>query len=132
MAKALDIYRKFATNKDEELRSGAKFVIDDETDTYIMVKRCFSRNRNLTKAQAELAKQLGERDDEEAEYQRSALLVRHLVVDWNNIGDTNGDPIPFSIEKAIEVLTDLPDLLDKLVAFAIDGDNYRLDKIAKN
>lgn len=32
--------------------------------------------------------------------------ARHLLLDWRGLQEENGDEIPFSVEKAVEILTD--------------------------
>lgn len=132
MNKAFNIYRKFAKDADKELVHGAKFIIDEETDCYIRVKRCVSRNKEWLKAQAELAKKLGDRDDDDSIFLRHKSFIETNVTGWNNVADEKGELLPFTTDTAIKVLTDLPDLLDEIIAFSLDGDNYNIDDTVKN
>lgn len=133
MNKAFDIYQKFAKDADKELVHGAKFIIDADSDCYITVKRCVSRNKEWLRAQAELSKRLGDRDDDEAVFLRNKAFIETNVTGWNNIANRHsGEVLPFTTDVAIKVLTDLPDLLDQLIAFSLDGNNYNIDDIVKN
>ena len=130
--KAVNIYAKYQTDSDLELKTGAKFYIDKEADSYILVKRLTGRNKELMKAQAELDKELGDRQDEEAGKKRLALYVDQLVVGWHNIAGADGKPLEYTPETAKQVLLELPDLLDLVVAFTTNANNYRVVNVAKN
>lgn len=130
--KAVNLFAKYAKDTNKEFVNGAKFYIDEDQDSYILVKRFTSRNKELAKAQAELAKELGDRSDEQAEKARLELFIEHLIAGWNNIAGKDGKLLPFSIETAKELLLALPDLTDELVAFSLEGNNYKVDEIAKN
>lgn len=129
---AVNIYAKFAKDHNLEMVDGAKFYIDKANDSYISVLRCFGRNKEWAKVNAELAKKSEQFTEEELELERSKEFIRLHIVGWNNIADKNGNEIPFSKTVAQTVLLDLPDLLDNLMMFALDGDNYSVENVAKN
>lgn len=130
--KAVDIYAKYAKDHKKEMVEGAKFYLDKENNSYISVLRFFARNKEWAKESAELAKKAEQFTEDELEVERNKLAIKHFVVGWNNIADESGNEIPFDKETAEKVLLDLPDLFEDLFAFALNGDNYTVDKVAKN
>lgn len=56
-------------------------------------------------------------------------LAKHVLVDWKNIEDDDGSPIPYSQEKAEEILAnpEYRDLLDFVMATAQDRERYRVE-----
>lgn len=59
------------------------------------------------------------------------IFVELSLTDWKGILDfTNkleGEEVPFSKERAISLLCDMPDLLEELMALAQNSDEYRED-----
>jgi hypothetical protein len=53
------------------------------------------------------------------------LFPRHVIVGWENVMDSSGKEVPFSIENCTEFLEKLPDwLFDKLRDFAASNENF--------
>lgn len=127
-----NLVRQFGTDAEKEVK-GVRFYIDKEHDIWILISRFVMRNSELQKQYAQLAVKFGD-DTKSAEYIRAAneAFIRSCVRGWNNICDNDGEEIEFSIDKAIEILMQTPDLLEVLYKFALDDDNYRLDEAIKN
>lgn len=53
-------------------------------------------------------------------------FVDACVVDWEGV-EIDGEPTPFSKEKAVEFFCALPDLLDTLVEYASNQEHYKED-----
>lgn len=51
--------------------------------------------------------------------------ARFVIKDWGCCQDENGDEIPFSVEKAIELFTEMPDFLQLVRTYSLDLDAFR-------
>lgn len=56
-------------------------------------------------------------------------IAEGILLDWRDVTDANGEPITYSVESAIEVLTDNPDLVNAIMVEANDFENYRREDI---
>lgn len=56
-------------------------------------------------------------------------IAEGILLDWRAVTDANGEPITYSVESAIEVLTDNPDLVNAIMVEANDFENYRREDI---
>lgn len=54
-----------------------------------------------------------------------------ILKDWRDVVDANGDEIPFTVDNAIEVLADNPDLMNKIIAESNDLSHYRREDVAE-
>lgn len=65
--------------------------------------------------------------------ERQAALYRSIaegiLLDWREVTDANDDPIPYSVDAAIEVLADNPDLVNAIMAESNNYENFRRDDI---
>lgn len=52
-----------------------------------------------------------------------AMLVDLILVDWKGV-ESDGQPLEFTRENALKLLSGLPDLADKLSEFANEKDNF--------
>lgn len=70
--------------------------------------------------------------DEPAEKQRA--LYRAIAVgvlkDWKDVEDDKGEPIPYTVDNAVDVLVDNPDLVSRLLAEANDLSNWKREDVA--
>lgn len=65
----------------------------------------------------------------------AALCASDIVADWEGVTDENDNPIPFSGENVLKVLTDLPEFRRDIVYMARLAENFRLAEqaeLAKN
>jgi hypothetical protein len=73
-------------------------------------------------------------DNEEQEYRRrhAEIIASYVLLDWKNIGE-DGKELPYSAEKAVELLTDdsYQDLLDFIIQESTNRDNYLKDAEAQ-
>lgn len=122
-----NIFRQYGTDLEAE-QNGRKFYVDVDNDAYFLIAS-YKRNKNLARKNAELMKVP---QNQRSENDVVEIFINNCVKGWNNICDINGDEIQYSKAKAIEVLTLLPDLVDELVGFAMDSENYRIEAIVKN
>lgn len=90
------------------------------------VKRAISKH-HAPKA-ALIQKGLIDEDEERALLTRA--YVEATLIDWKGVKvDENGEQVelPFSVDNAVELLCDLPDLMDEVVRFASDMSNFKED-----
>ena len=68
--------------------------------------------------------------DENAEKLTNRALAQHVLVDWRNLEDEDGSPIPYSVEKALEILSDpqYHDIRDFVVEVATDSDVFAAEE----
>ena len=55
------------------------------------------------------------------------IFSESCMVDWKGVVDENDKEISFSIDNAINLFSNLPDLFDFIVAESLNTDNYRED-----
>lgn len=53
-----------------------------------------------------------------------------ILKDWKDVVDAQGQPIPFTVDNAVEVLLDNPDLASRVLAEANDLSNFRRKDVA--
>lgn len=73
--------------------------------------------------------------DEKADEITIKSLARCVLVDWAGFEEDDGSPMPYSVEKAIELLTDLPDFRNRIAQISMQSENYRIETLeaaAKN
>lgn len=124
----INLYAKYGSDRQKE-KTGVPFYIDKDSDTYILVGRWCARNVEHLKAQAEVSLRMADVDENEREEARTRVFAEHLITGWNNIVDKDGNDLPFSRENAVALLADLPDLVNELVNFSLDRENYDLDSV---
>lgn len=132
--KPVNIFARYAKDKNKECVTGAKFYIDRENDCYINVKRWSYANRSFMLKFANLQAQLNknEIDEDQMEQLGSELFIKELVCGWNNIADENGNLIQYTPEASFNLLRQLPDLVTQLRFFALSDENYALEQNVKN
>lgn len=56
-------------------------------------------------------------------------IAEGILLDWRDVTDDQGQSIPYSVDAAVEVLMDNPELVAAIMAEANDFENYRRDDI---
>lgn len=66
-----------------------------------------------------------------AERQRALYrsIAEGILLDWRDVTDAKGEPIPYSVDAAIEVLSDNPDLVNAIMVESNDHENYRREDV---
>lgn len=59
-----------------------------------------------------------------ADLQKKAM-AKHVLKDWKGLQDDDGNPIPYSVEKAYELMSTLPDFFDLVYSLAQEQDLFR-------
>lgn len=121
-----NIYAKYGSDVNKE-RKGVPFYLDDEKTAFIKVARWCNRNVEHTLEQAEVVKQNSHLRKDELEALHIEVFARHLITDWSGVTDKDGKDLEFTVERAVELLRDLPDLADALMQFSLTRENYPLD-----
>lgn len=70
--------------------------------------------------------------EDPAEKQRALYkaIARGVLKDWREVEDDKGQPVPYSVENAVEVLLDNPDLVGRLLSEANDLSNWKREDVA--
>jgi hypothetical protein len=56
------------------------------------------------------------------------IFCTTILVNWTGICDENDEALPYSVENAKQLLTDLPDLYQELQSLAQSREHYRLQQ----
>jgi len=121
-----NLHLAFKTNTDLE-KNGVWF---DLGDCRFLLKRFGGANRDLSKVMAKVFKpvaHLVEKDllpDEVDSKLTAKAFVEACLVDWEGV-EIDGEEVPFSKEKAIELMVELPDLMQTLLECSKNVENYR-------
>lgn len=58
-------------------------------------------------------------------------LAKYVVLDWQNLEDDAGNPVPYSPEKALELLTTLPEFYRMVLEMSNDIEQFREEDTAE-
>ena len=66
-----------------------------------------------------------------AEEQRALMLAiaEGILLGWEEVVDANGEPIPYTVDNAAEVLADNPEVVNALLAEANRAENFRREDV---
>lgn len=126
-----NLHSLFSSNKDFE-RDGVEFVI---SSTCSMVVRRFG-GANAEKVKAANAKYYKPyarliQNNAMPEDQQTALMIRAFVdaciVSWKGVEDEEGKELPFTIDNAVKLFTELPELFESVFEYANDVKTYKED-----
>ena len=123
------------TNLDESFKTsgdletnGVWFEVND--NVAFLIKRFGGRNRTeVAKKMAQLQKpyakqiQMNTIDQSLLEKINMKVFVESSIVDWRGL-TIDGEETPFTKEKCLELLLDMPDLAESLVSYASDASSY--------
>lgn len=56
-------------------------------------------------------------------------IAEGILLDWKEVEDAKGNAIPYSVDAAVEVLSDNPDLVNQIMVEANDLENFRREDI---
>jgi hypothetical protein len=127
----LDLYKSFATDKTKEAE-GARFELGD--GAFVVLARWGNPKhlkaeekarapyRSLTLSGRPLPTDIAESTTIKA-------MAEAVVIDWGGLKDRDGALIPYSVEAAITLLTDLPDFRSVLVGMAMSAEGFRAEQI---
>lgn len=127
----MDIFKQFKRN-DDVIVNGAKMILDAEGKVYILVGRMHQSNPKFKKAGQKMMEQHQRQIDaivDDAAKQEfisdlsSMAAAEVLITGWEGL-EMNGQPFPFSTDNAHRIRTELPELFEQIMAFALDSKNY--------
>lgn len=125
MKSNLDKLFKQNTSLEQE---GVWFEIDGGPK--FLIRRFGGANSEVKKAMVKYYKpvaKLIERNllgDEKEKAIMSKAFIAACMIDWDGI-EIDGEPTPYSFDVAVELFKGLPELLDTLMDYAQDSENYR-------
>lgn len=56
-------------------------------------------------------------------------MAANVLLDWEGLEDEDGNPIPYSVKKAEELMTDVPDFRAMVEGFASDAELFRTEEM---
>jgi len=141
----MSLYKQFATNSEKETE-GVKIEFheatnDDGSVPSFFVSRMGKTNKRYSKALEAATRpyrrqiELGTMNNDTAETLFLGVFVDTVLKGWENVKDANGNELPFNKQNAVKLLTDLPDVYDRLQEEAKLSANFRdvaLEEEVKN
>ena len=101
-------------------------------DLSLTVRQAGGHNRSFAFGVSELAGrmngELAGLDEDEKTYRvNRRLAAERLVSGWSGFVDENAEPLEFSPEAVEELFNRAPQILDQVLALAMDADRFRVD-----
>ena len=97
----------------------------------IWVKRAGGHNREWALGLAEVAETLPGLDAMEPAARQTTLNIQvaaeRLISKWEGFQDESGAPVEYSVAAGVELLTEMPDILDDVLATALNRAAYQLE-----
>ena len=131
----MGLYSQFKTSSQKELDGIAiefpEAQNEDGSIPTFVISRMGRSNKAYAKAlEAETRPfrrqvELGTMKNEVAEEIFLRVFVGNVLKGWQHVEDQNGEPLAFNKENAIKLLTDLPDVYDRLQEEAKIAANFR-------
>ena len=127
----MDLYKSFETDKTKE-NDGARFELGE--GAFVVLARWGNPQhlkaeekarapyRSLTLSGRPLPKDIAEQTTIKA-------MAEAVVLDWGGLKGRDGRLIPYSVEAAVELLTDLPDFRSVLVGMAMEAEGFRAAQV---
>lgn len=123
--------KKFRTDKNLE-QQGVDLVLD--SGVVLRVKRFGGSNSvEMQKALARHYKPVAQKisagvlTPAEINAIDAKILADACLVGWTGVTDENGAEVPFSKEKAVEILSELPELTSTVMSYASNYETFRED-----
>jgi hypothetical protein len=126
LKKPRSLYALFETDKDLE-QKGVEFQFGDSK---FRCKRAGGSNRQFDTIFEERTRafstkmQMASISDEQSDRILMDVFFDAVVLGWTDVVDRAGEPIAFTKENFMQVMTDLPDLWKALRAAAVNMDNF--------
>lgn len=129
----MSIYKRFKTDSDLEAKSGIE--LDYGGGVKIRVLRAGGTNRAFQKALRDSLiknnRKLSAMDDDESVRGMAEVYSETVVIGWEGITDEKDEPLPFSKENVVKVLTELPELFRDIQNAAQSTDLFRAERRAE-
>lgn len=133
----MSIFNQFKTSKiAEEEGILIKFAANEDGSipTFKIGRQCRSNTKWAKTFEAKVRPYKDEIADktietEVAEKINIEVFCSAIVLGWENIKDENGKDIEYSLDNAVKLMTDLPDLYDVLNTKSLTMENFLSTKI---
>jgi hypothetical protein len=122
-------YQLYATNKKLEAEKG---IVLDYPGFSITIARAGGSNKKFNKTMLELVRpyrrqqEQGLLDEELANELLIKAYAEAVILGWEGIDDENGEPLEYSKEACIKLLSDLPELFNDIQKQAQDYSNFKV------
>ena len=135
---------KYDYLKKKEPKATVPYVLEHlEGEPTLMVAPAFGANKDYFNAllrrrrkgpakltPKKLSQKLEEQTIEDIRNDDKVLYPRHIIKDWDNVTDNDGNEVPFSVEEAEEFLQALPDwIFDEIRVFCVQPQNFLAEDI---
>lgn len=136
MTQKKNLWAQYETNLSFE-KEGVDFVVSD-TESFRVKRYGGSNASKIAEANARFSKpyialikskNMSQNDIVKIMAQ---VFVSCSVVDWKGITDKEGNPLEFNFENAVNLLCTLPDLLNSLMSYAENPENFKDEKQGDN
>lgn len=127
----MSLYDLFETEKSAEVEGFELQVHDGEVEVKFMLARAGGANRQFISRLQALLKpykkkmEKGTMKDEDSERCLVRALAETVILSWTGVRDREGEEIEFSVENAVTLLTELPDLRDLIFEEAQNVANFQ-------
>lgn len=127
----MSFYKTFST--DAELESGKGIDLDYGEDGVITIRRAGGANKKYSTVAAAKLKpyarrmQNGTIEPEVIDRVMAEIFAEAVIIGWRNVKGEDGEPLQFTKENCVKLLTDLPDLFADIQAQAERVSNFRAE-----
>jgi hypothetical protein len=129
----LDISEKTARFTIYQIRSQPTFIVKHAGETNKPYQNATLRKASKADTRAIASGNISDEILNKFRKQDKQLYPKHVVVGWENVIDTTGKEVPFSVEACTAYIKRLPDnIFNELRTFASDPTNFYDDVIEVN
>lgn len=122
----------FGTDKKAE-KDGIRFLVEANGSEFFLKRfggaNSASVQQTMTKYYKPVAKLIEKNilQDEQRQAIETRVFVESCLTGWKNVELVEGEDLPFSVENALKLFKEFPDLLEVLVSYASDYSNFKED-----
>jgi hypothetical protein len=123
---------KYKTDKNAEV-NGVWIEVDDGVE-WLIARLNNERAREMRRKLEKPYRSFQSIPDKVSEEILRKVIASTVLLDWKGMTDDNGKAIPYSAEKAEELLKDLPDLLTDVANASMARETFQTEAVeaAKN
>ncbi len=127
----MSLYKSFKTDADRE-KTGVWHEVGDGVS--ILVARWgnakhVEAERLARKPYQSILRSGRDLPDEIAVKTNIEAMAKAVLLDWKGVTDAADQPLPYSVQAAVKVLTDLPDFRHMVAGMAQEATAYRSDQV---
>ena len=128
-----NLYSRFQTNSELEAKAGV--VLDYGEGLKVRIRRAGGANREYHRALRESLMKAGRRissmSDEESMRGMAEIYAETVIIGWEGVTDAEGQPVEFTKENAVKILTDLPEFFRDIQEAASSVSLFRAQQKAE-